>query len=197
MVIIRPRGYDFLYSDDEMEAMLHDIEVARDLGADGVVIGCLASDGRVDASRGGRLIAAAGSMDITFHRAFDMARDLSEALEDILALGIKRILTSGGQGDVPTGASVIAGLVRQADGRASIMPGGGVTGENLAQIVQATGVKEIHLSARQAVPSQMQFRNEKCSMGAYSKDREYEWREAGAGKVRLAKKALMEATARL
>ena len=89
------------------------------------------------------------------------------------------------------GASVIADLVRQAAGRASIMPGGGVTEENLAQIVQATGVCEIHLSARNAVPSGMEFRNSNCSMGVFSKEHEYERREASAENIRLAKKALV------
>ena len=196
MVIIRPRGYDFLYSEDELEVMLHDVRMARELGADGVVIGCLTADGRVDAERCQRLLDATGPMDITFHRAFDMTRDLGEATEDILALGIKRILTSGGKPDVSAGMATIAELVRQSAGRASIMPGGGVTPENLAEIVSATGVHEIHLSARQAVPSGMQYRNENCSMGNYSKDHEYEWREASAEKIRMAKTALTNALAR-
>lgn len=197
MVIIRPRGYDFLYSQDELEVMTHDLRSARELGADGVVIGCLTAEGRVDAGHCQRLLAAAGPLDLTFHRAFDMTRDPGEALEDILALGIKRILTSGGQPDVPAGVAAIMGFVRQSAGRASIMPGGGVTAENVAEIVSATGAREIHLSARLAVQSGMQYRNENCSMGHYSKDHEYEWREASAEKIRLAKKALTDALARL
>jgi copper homeostasis protein len=193
MVIIRPRGYDFLYSEDEMQTMLHDIAVARELGADGVVIGCLTAEGQVDVPCCERLLAAAGTLDVTFHRAFDMTRDLGEALDDIVQLGIKRVLTSGGQSDVPSGISEIAGLVRQAAGRVSIMPGGGVTEENLADIVRATGVREIHLSARHPVRSQMNFRNENCSMGTFSKNHEYEWRETSAEKVRLARQALMKA----
>ena len=196
MVIIRPRGYDFLYSEDELEVMLNDVRVARELGADGVVIGCLTADGRVDAERCQRLLDETGPMDITFHRAFDMTRDLGEALEDVVALGIKRILTSGGQADVATGIATIAKLVRQSAGRASIMPGGGVTAENLAEIVSATGVREIHLSARAAVQSGMIYRNDHCSMGNYSKDHEYEWREASAEKVRMAKAALISSLAR-
>ena len=193
MVIIRPRGYDFLYTEDEMQVMLHDIAVARDLGADGVVIGCLASEGNVDARRCDRLLTAAGTLDVTFHRAFDMTRDLSEALDDIIRLGVKRVLTSGGQPDVPNGISAIAGLVRQAAGRVSIVPGGGVTEHNIADIVGATGVSEIHLSARDAVRSQMLFRNQKCSMGTFSKNHEYEWRETSTEKVRLARRALLSA----
>jgi copper homeostasis protein len=195
MVMIRPRGYDFLYSEDEMRTMLHDIQVARDLGADGIVIGCLARDGRVDVRSCERLLSAADSLDVTFHRAFDMTRHLSEALEDIIALGIKRILTSGGRPDVSLGAPIIAGLVRQSAGRAAIMPGGGVTELNLAQIVKSTGVREIHLSARAAVVSEMKFRNPDCSMGACSKDHEYEWREASVEKISRARKILTDALA--
>ena len=195
MVIIRPRGYDFLYSEEEMEVMIHDIETARNLGADGVVIGCLTSDGRVDTERCKRLIAAAGPLDITFHRAFDMTRDMDEALEDIIGLGIRRILSSGGQPDVPAGVYQLAALVKQAGARASIMPGGGVTEKNLGEIVRATGVSEIHLSARNAVRGGMTYFNENCFMGSFSKDDEYGWREADADKIRISKTALTEALA--
>ncbi len=193
MVIIRPRGYDFLYSEDEMEAMLHDIRTARELGADGVVIGCLISEGRVDKERCARLIEAAGTMDITFHRAFDMTRDLSEALEDIVSLGIRRVLSSGGKPDVPSGVGILADLVKQAAGRISIMPGGGVTEANIAEIVKTTGVTEAHLSARHPVCGGMKHFNRDCHMGTFSKDNEYEWREASAEKIRLAKQRMTEA----
>jgi copper homeostasis protein len=193
MILIRPRGYDFLYSEDEMQTMLHDIQVARDLGADGVVIGCLNRLGRVDMPSCERLLTAARGLDLTFHRAFDMTCHLPEALEDIIALGIKRVLTSGGQPDVATGTSIIAELVRQSAGRASIMPGGGVTETNLAQIVRSTKVREIHLSARHVVRSRMEFQKAHCSMGSFSKDHEYEWREASVEKIALARSALTEA----
>jgi len=193
MVLIRPRGYDFLYSDAENDAMLHDIQLAGELGADGVVIGCLTTEGRIDLNRCRRLQEAAGSLDVTFHRAFDMARDLHEALEDIHDLGIRRILTSGGQPDVPAGAGVIAELVRRSAGRVSIMPGGGVTEHNLAEIIRQTGATEIHLSARDTVRSAMAFRNEHCAMGTFSKDSEYQWRATSAAKVRLAREALAAA----
>lgn len=195
MVIIRPRGHDFLFTEGEMEVMVHDIEVARDLGADGVVIGCLTADGRVDLKRCERLIAAAGPLDITFHRAFDMSRDLGEALEDIIGLGIKRVLSSGGHADVPGGIARLTALVKQAGGRASIMPGGGVTESNAGEIVRATGVSEIHLSARHEVRGGMTWFNHHCFMGSFTKDDEYGWKEASADKVRLAKAALTEALA--
>jgi copper homeostasis protein len=195
MVIIRPRGYDFLYTQDEMEVMLEDIRISRQLGADGVVIGCLDADGTVDSERCGRLIDAAGPLDVTFHRAFDMTRDPAEALEAIHSLGVRRILTSGGKSDVPQGMGVIAELVKQSAGRVSLMPGGGVTPENLAEIVAVTGVREIHLSARQPVQGGMTFRNEDCHMGTFSKADEYAWRETSEALVRKAKAALQHVPA--
>ena len=190
MVIIRPRGFDFLYSQDEVDVMLEDIRVSRQLGADGVVIGCLNADGSVDRERCGRLIDAAGPMDITFHRAFDMTRDLGEALETIHSLGMKRILTSGGKPGVPAGMAVISELVKQSAGRVSLMPGGGVTAGNLSEIVTSTGVREIHLSARSPVNGGMIYRNEGCFMGAFSKADEYTWREASEDLIRQARTAL-------
>ena len=193
MVMIRPRGYDFLYSEPEMEAMLHDIQTARQLGADGVVIGCLTADAQVDVERCKRLITAAETMDVTFHRAFDMARDTGEALEAIIGLGIRRILSSGAQPDVPAGISQLAALVRQASGRTSLMPGGGVTEKNIGEIVRATGVSEIHLSARHRVRGGMKWLNPNCSMGSFSGEDEYSWRETSQQLVASAKQALTEA----
>lgn len=192
MVIIRPRGYDFLYSEDEMEVMVEDIREARRAGADGVVIGCLTSDGRVDMDRCARLLDAAGPLDVTFHRAFDMTRNLHEAMDDVIRLGIRRILSSGGKPDVPAGVDTLAGLVRAAAGRVSIMPGGGVTEENLGWVLVSTGASEAHLSARHAVSGGMVFRNPDCSMGVFSKSNEYEWKEASAEKIRMAKAGMIE-----
>ena len=190
MVIIRPRGYDFLYSDDEIGVMSDDIRVARDLGADGVVIGCLNADGNVDTTRCALLMKAAGPLDITFHRAFDMARDLPAAMEAILALGIKRILSSGGRASVPEGANMLAELIRRANGRAIIMPGGGITPDNLADVLRVTGAREIHLSARHDVPSGMIHRNPGCSMGTFTRGDEYTRREASAAMVRRCKETM-------
>ena len=187
MVIIRPRGYDFLYSEDEMEVMLRDIETARSLGADGIVIGCLNADGTVDKVRCRRLMDAAGPLDVTFHRAFDMTRNLEEAMEDIAGLGMKRILTSGGYPDVPSGVSLIKNLVEKARNRVSLMPGGGVTAENIGEMMRATGASEIHLSARRGVKGGMIYRNPDCFMGAFTRDNEYDWREANAETVRRCK----------
>jgi copper homeostasis protein len=125
-----------------------------------------------------------------------MSRDLCEAMEDIIKLGVRRILTSGGMPDVPKGIPRIAELVQAAAGRVSLMPGGGVSEINIPEIIHATGVREIHLSARHPVRGGMTFFNRHCSMGAYSQANEYEWREASAEKIRLAKQALTEALTR-
>ena len=160
--------------------------IARTLGADGVVIGCLRQDGTIDEETVTRLVEAAGPLDITFHRAFDMARDLPEAMETIIRLGVGRILTSGGKPDAPAGADVIGALVRQAAGRVSLMPGGGLTPANLGEVVRRTGAHEVHLSARGAVASAMRFRNPGCAMGTFSGTDEYSWRQTDAASVRAA-----------
>jgi copper homeostasis protein len=125
-VMIRPRGGDFYYTDDEFEIMQRDIENARKLGADGVVFGILNADGTVDTQRCQRLVALAQPLNVTFHRAFDMTADLFRALEDVFDTGANRILTSGGQPTALEGLPPIAGLVKAAKGRIAIMPGGGV-----------------------------------------------------------------------
>jgi copper homeostasis protein len=190
MVLIRPRGGDFVYDEDEFAAMLDDIRAARECGADGVVIGCLQPDGTVDRDACSRLIEATGPLEITFHRAFDMSRDLSESLETIASLGIRRILTSGGAPDVPSGLAALSRLTQQAGQRLSVMPGGGVTPHNVREIVRATGAREIHLSARSSRVSPMRFRNENCHMGDQTRGHEYEIRSADPIQVRAARAAL-------
>ncbi len=131
-VLIRPRAGDFLYSELECETMQRDIETCVALGCDGVVLGVLDAEGRVDAARCRALIAAAGKLGVTFHRAFDLSRDPAQALEDIVALGCERILTSGTQASAPDGAALIRELVVQAAGRLAVMPGAGVNAQNIA-----------------------------------------------------------------
>lgn len=164
-VIIRPRGGDFLYSDTEMQTMIHDIAVARSIKVDGIVIGCLTADGKVDMTRNKALIEAAGDMSVTFHRAFDMTANPQQALEDIIQLGCDRVLTSGQRPTAMQGASLLADLVKQADNRIIVMPGCGVNEQNILQLAQQTGATEFHLSARRAVESGMVFRNPHVSMG--------------------------------
>lgn len=164
-IIIRPRGGDFLYSEVEHQAMLHDIEMARKLGVDGVVIGCLNADGTIDMQRNKALIEAAGGMSVTFHRAFDMCKDPFESLEQIIALGCDRVLTSGQQPTAIQGVSLLAQLVAKANGRIIIMPGSGVNEDNIATLAAETKATEFHFSAREPIDSKMEYRNPNLKMG--------------------------------
>jgi len=172
-VIIRPRGGDFLYSPLEQEIMLHDIKVARQLGADGVVFGCLTPEGDVDMPLMEKLMNAVGDMSVTFHRAFDMCKNPKEALEQIISLGIQRILTSGQEATAEKGIPLLKELVDQADGRIIIMPGCGVNAGNIRKIAEGTGTSEFHFSGRSTVESGMVYRNAKVSMGGTVKIEEY------------------------
>ena len=173
-VIIRPRGGDFLYNHLEQEIMLHDIKVARQLGADGVVFGCLTSEGNVDMPAMKKLMNAVGDMNVTFHRAFDMCRDPKEALEQIIELGCTRILTSGQEATAVQGIPLLKELVEQADGRIIIMPGCGVNPNNILQIAEETGACEFQFSGRSSYESGMIYRNPKVSMGGTVKIEEYQ-----------------------
>lgn len=164
-VIIRPRGGDFLYNEHEIACMEHDIRTCRRLDADGVVIGALTADGDIDTATCERLIKAAEGMSVTFHRAFDMCRDPRKALEDIIALGCHRILTSGQAATAEEGVQQLKELIKQADGRIIIMPGCGVNSGNAARIIAETGATEIHASARKSIGSGMKFRHSGVSMG--------------------------------
>lgn len=151
-VMIRPRGGDFCYSDLEFRAMRRDIELAKAAGADGVVFGLLQPDGRVDIERTRALLEAARPMSITFHRAFDLTSDPFIALETLIGLGVDRLLTSGQAATAYEGLDLIARLVTRADQRIKIMPGGGVEA-HVGEIIEASGVSEVHCSARSPVPS--------------------------------------------
>ena len=156
-VLIRPRAGDFLYNDLECEAMLRDIEYCVAQGCQGVVLGVLDADGQVDKARCQSFIDAAGKVGVTFHRAFDLARVPTQALEDIIALGCERVLTSGGAASALDGAQAIRRWVEQAAGRMTIMPGAGVSAQNIAALKAATGANEFHASAKQALPSGMHW----------------------------------------
>ena len=164
-IIIRPRGGDFLYSDVEHKTMLHDIEMAKKLGVDGVVIGCLKADGTIDMERNRELIAAAEGMSVTFHRAFDMCKNPFESLEQIIALGCDTLLTSGQQPTAIEGISLLSQLVEKAGDRIIIMPGSGVNEDNIAILEDETKAKEFHFSAREPIDSKMEYRNPDLKMG--------------------------------
>ncbi|MDQ2998954.1 MAG: copper homeostasis protein CutC, partial [Chloroflexota bacterium] len=171
-VIIRPRGGDFCFSEIEFAVMQHDIALAKQLGADGVVIGILTADGEIDIARTRALIELARPLSVTFHRAFDMARDPYRALEDLISLGVDRILTSGQQPSVLEGLDLIAELVELAGERVTIMPGGG-TERNVGKIVARSGVREVHVTGTTSVESAMQFRNQRVFMGGELRPPEY------------------------
>lgn len=157
--IIRPRGGDFLYSDDEFIIMQKDILWCKQIGCDGVVIGILNSDGTVDKKRTGKLVTLAYPMSVTFHRAFDRVLDPFKALEDLIDIGCERILTSGKKPTALEGAFLLKQLVEQADERMIIMPGSGVRAINILEIAKQTGAKEFHSSARADLASQMEYQN--------------------------------------
>ena len=166
MVMIRPRGGDFLYSPEEFEIMKSDIEMAKQLGADGVVFGLLNPDGTIDKTRTKELIELSRPMQVAFHRAFDMVKDGQQALEDLIEIGCDRVLTSGLHPEVISGQEIIKQLIQQADGRIAILCGGGIRLDNIQSFVQYTNAPEIHGSGRKTVHSQMTFQNDQIAMGA-------------------------------
>ena len=155
--IIRPRGGDFLYSDDEFEIMKTDVKLCKDIGCDGVVIGMLTTDGKVDKKRCSVLADSAYPLGVTFHRAFDRTVDAFEALEDIIEIGCERILTSGQKQNAIEGATLIKQLIEKADDRIIIMPGSGVKSNNIMQLAEITAAIEFHSSARSKVKSKMGY----------------------------------------
>jgi copper homeostasis protein len=164
-VIIRPRGGDFLYSDLEFDIMRRDIETCGECGVDGIVTGILLAGGNIDVERTARLIEFAYPMTATFHRAFDMCIDPVQGLEDVIATGVSRLLTSGLKNKAQDGIELIRQLVIQADDRIIIMAGGGIDETNVALIATAAKVKEIHLTGRQTIDSEMIFRRQGINMG--------------------------------
>jgi copper homeostasis protein len=165
MVLVRPRGGDFLYSQAELEVMLRDVAAARRAEALGVASGALTRDGRVDRDATARLRDAAGPLSLTFHRAFDMTRDPREALETLIELGVDRVLTSGQAASVPEGLPLLRELVEAAGERITVMPGAGIREDNLRHVIAATGAREIHFTAMRRAESPMEHRNPRPRMG--------------------------------
>ncbi len=179
-VLIRPRTGDFLYDADEMDVMVRDIAAARAMDVDGVVIGALTRDGDVDIGTVHVLKEAAGRMKVTFHRAFDFARDREMALEALIELGVDRVLTSGGAGTALEGAASLASLVRQANGRIAILAGGGINAGNVAAVVRQTGVGEVHVRAAARVASAMVHRRAGVTLARAAAPGDYEREAASA-----------------
>ncbi|RWN58425.1 copper homeostasis protein CutC [Mesorhizobium sp.] len=172
-VIVRPRGGDFLYSDTEYRSMLADISALRELGVAGVVVGCLNADGTIDEKRMSELVQAAGHLNVTCHRAFDMTRDPTDALEALIRSKVGRVLTSGQRDTALEGAALLAALVRQAGKRIIILGCGGLDPNNIAEVRERTGLTEMHFAALKDVPSAMRYRNPRVGMGGTDLDREY------------------------
>jgi copper homeostasis protein len=149
--IIRPRGGDFVYSIDEVEIMKQDILLCKELGYEGIVLGCLDADGNIDIELLTLLTALASPMEVTFHRAFDRSANPFTSLEDIIACGCKRILTSGQCPSVEDGVSLVKKLIELAQDRIIIMPGSGLNSMNVAKIASETGAVEFHTAARKRV----------------------------------------------
>ena len=154
-VIVRPRGGGFVYTHEEMGVMRLDIEAARMLGADGVVVGVLTRDARVDAEQLRVLVTAAGQMPVTFHRAFDLTHDRDQALEALMHAHVRRVLTSGGAPSALEGVEAIGALVKRAAGQIEVMAGGGVREETVQEIVHRTGVREVHVRGTRSARTPM------------------------------------------
>ncbi len=154
-VIVRPRGGGFVYTDEEIGVMRLDIEAARMLGADGVVIGALTRDARIDADRVRVLVAAASGLPVTFHRAFDLVREQDRALEVLIQERVTRVLTSGGAPTAIEGAESIRALARRASGQIEVMAGGGVREETVQELVSRAGVREVHVRGARLIRTSM------------------------------------------
>lgn len=172
-IIIRPRGGDFLYSDTEFEIMKRDIEAAKGLGVDGVVIGLLDREGNIDVTRTAELVERSRPMTVTFHRAFDVCVDPFKAIDQLAEIGVDRILTSGQEVTAVEGLDMLAECVKYAAGRISIMACGNLNERNIAKVIGTTGVSEVHFTAFGEVASEMRHRNERVFMGGTLRPPEY------------------------
>ena len=181
-VMIRPRGADFYYSQPEIEVMIHDIQMAKELKMDGIVTGVLNKNGEINTAVMKELISIAKPMQVTFHRAFDLTPDPEKSLQDLVELGVDRVLTSGQRHRSFEGMGVIRTLIQLADNRIAVMPGGGISEYSVKEIIQFTGAKEFHVSASGSRPSVMEYRKNKVHMG--SSDSEYTIAIADPGRIR-------------
>lgn len=158
--IIRPRGGDFLFSEEEFDIMKADVQLCKEIGCNGVVIGMLNPDGSIDKKRSGKLVEIAYPLGVTFHRAFDRCADPFAALKDVIDIGCERILTSGLQNAATDAAALLAGLVKEANEDIIIMPGSGVRSSNIISLAKETGATQFHSSARKMIGSAMNYHNQ-------------------------------------
>ena len=193
-VIIRPRAGDFIYSQDDLAVMREDVALAAQCGVDGVVLGFLTAEGDVDVEQTREMVKLARPMEVTFHRAIDMARNIESALEDIIRTGADRVLTSGGEPSAMLGRCRIRELVRASDGRIQVMAAGGVRAENVREIARATGVLQFHAALRQAMPSPVKNQMRKVRLGDPGVD-DYARTTVRTEDVRILRKAVDRAFA--
>jgi copper homeostasis protein len=183
-VLIRPRGGDFVYHADELEIIRRDIAFCKSAGVDGVVMGFLHPDGSIDEDVTREMITLARPMTVTFHRAFDMCKDAFAALDQLVLMGVDRILSSGQKNKATEGAALLSKLVEIAGDRIIIMPGSGIRPENIQELSSHTKASEFHVSAGVSQPSPMMFRREGIFMGGLAQIPEYEQRIIDADQIR-------------
>lgn len=191
--MIRPRGGDFFYSDEEFEIMRRDIEIVKSAGADGVVLGVLGPSGHVDVDRTRQLVEVARPMSVTFHRAFDVSADLLESFEHVCNTGADRLLTSGGEPTSLQGVEVISRLVKCSRGRVQVMAGGGISPKNVIHILSRTSVSEIHVALGTPLPGSTSHGNPRVFLGK-GHGREYHRTQVLEESVRELKHAIEQAT---
>ena len=180
--IVRPRGGDFLYSEEEFNVLLQDVEEARRLGCKGIVTGMLTPDGKVDIARMKAVKAVAGEMELTFHRAVDVCADPFEAIKALIELGVERVLSSGQAPAAPEGAALLKELQLFFGKHIIIMPGAGIRSANLEELALFTGAREFHSSASFLQQSAMHFRASRVSM-SNAGNNEFQWPEANPEEV--------------
>jgi copper homeostasis protein len=190
-VMIRPRGGDFCYNEEEFAVMKADIRAAKALGADGVVFGMLLPNGEIDVARTTELVALARPMGVTFHRAFDVALEPFEALEAVIQTGAERILTSGQQNTALLGSDLIQQLTQKAAGRIEIMAGSGVNADN-ALLLAKTGIQALHLTGKATKAGAMQYQKQEVSMASVLPASEYEIIYSDTLKIRAVIDAINE-----
>jgi len=165
-VIVRPRGGNFVYSDSEFTSMLDDVQVLKEAGVQGVVIGCLTPDGLVDVPRTQALVAQAGPLSVTFHRAFDLTADPAQALEDLVTCGVNRVLTSGQQVTALEGVPLLQSLLEQAGGRIIILGCGRIRPDSVTELLREVPLSEIHFSAQWKMPHALAARPHQLHFGS-------------------------------
>ncbi len=171
--MVRPRGGDFCYSDIEFEVMKEEVRAFKEEGVNAIVFGILRPDGTVDMERSSEIIELSRPLPVTFHRAFDMTRDLSASLEDLIALGVDRVLTSGGEATAIEGADTLMALIEMAGDRIVVMPGSGIKERNIRKLDSIVNAREYHMSLSSSRESLMEYHPGHIYMGGMLRQSEF------------------------